>query len=365
MGDEDFDGDDGAGETVSTLAPLLRLSHNENAYGPSPRVKALAHWLGSEPIARYADPESARLVALLAERYGCTPAELMVGSGSSELIELLCKVHGPGRRVVLAEPAFPWYRQVCDTLAIPVDSVPLGDDGNEDVARIVAACGPQTSLVFVTNPNNPTGTYFTIRHLFALLDQVPAHVHLVLDEAYAEYADAPDFVSALGLRRYRERLVVLRTFSKAYGLAGARIGWGVGPRELAERVRRTRSPYSLNYLAEALACEALRDEGYVQECARRNAGERRRLANELIKLGVHVHPSQANFFMADFGLPSRVAYDHLRRLGIETRLIPGSERWLRVSLGTDAENRELVARLAGCRWLRAAGAHASEGPDAA
>jgi histidinol-phosphate aminotransferase len=327
-------------------APLLRLCHNENAYGPSPRVRALLDALDHTALSRYPDPGNEPLVRMLAERWDLAPAEIVVGSGSSELIDVVCKLRGIGGRVLLSEPAFVWYRQVSSMLQLTMDGVFLRGNPQADVESLIAACTEQTTLAFVSNPNNPTGSYLPAEQLRQLVAKVPPHVCLVVDEAYAEYADAPDFVSALELRGEREHLVVLRTFSKAYGLAGLRVGWAVADRQTAAQIRATRSPYSLHCFATTLACEAMRDEQYVRDCAERNARERQRLAAALTKLGVRVRPTQGNFFLADFGIPSRTAHEQLARRRIQARMVPESDQWLRITVGTEQDNDEFITRLA-------------------
>jgi histidinol-phosphate aminotransferase len=210
---------------------------------------------------------------------------------------------------------------------------------------------PETKLFFVANPNNPTGTHVGEEALVKLLKELPESVVAVLDEAYVQFADADDYVSALELRDLRERLIVLRTFSKAYGLAANRVGYAIGPKHVVGYLNRVRAPFNVGTLGQAAARAALTDQAYVDDYVKMNAEQRARLTEELTALGLKVAPSQANFVFVDFGRPNQEVYDRMLRMGVIIRPMPAPvDTWLRVTVGLPEENdrflgavRELLA----------------------
>jgi histidinol-phosphate aminotransferase len=200
----------------------------------------------------------------------------------------------------------------------------------------------RTSLVFIANPNNPTGSYVTQGELHAFLEQLPPDVVAVVDEAYFEYANASDYPDALSLRHLHERLVVLRTFSKAYGLAGLRLGYAVAPAELCDYINRVRAPFNANSLAQVAALAALRDEAHLEHCIQLNTEQRERTAAALTDRGLKVVPSQANFVLVELGRPAAPVFEALLDEGVITRLVPPLPQALRISVGTPSETDRLL-----------------------
>jgi histidinol-phosphate aminotransferase len=228
---------------------------------------------------------------------------------------------------------------------VPFTAVPLKDLVH-DLPAMAAAVTPKTRILFVANPNNPTGTHVGRAAVETLLREVPPDVIVVMDEAYFEYADAPDYRSALELRHLRERLIVMRTFSKAYGLAALRVGYAIGPAALIDYMNRVRAPFNVTTMGQAAAIAALDDRAHVENSVAHNSRERVRIGAALAKLGVKVAPTQANFVLADVGRPARPVYDALLRRGVIVRPFASLPASLRVTFGSNEENDRFIGALA-------------------
>jgi len=231
------------------IASAVKLASNENPIGPSPRaLEAARAALGQAH--RYADSDAYALRTALGQRLSVAADELAFGHGSNELIDLLCRTFaGPEQHAVIGAPSFACYRLSLLAAQVPFTEVPLDDGLFWNADRLLEAVRPNTRLLFLDNPNNPTSTHVPRAGLVRLLSGLPAHVIPVVDEAYLQFADAPDYVSALELRALHPNLVVLRTFSKAYGLASLRAGYAVAPAQLVSAIERVRLPFNLNGLA--------------------------------------------------------------------------------------------------------------------
>jgi len=324
----------------------IKLASNENPLGPSP--KALAAVL--EHAARihlYPDGAAYRLREALAAFHGVTQAEVLQGNGSNELLDLVVRTFAtPSHHIVFGEPAFVVYRIASLSAGVPFTAVPLRDL-THDLEAMTAAVRPNTRVLFVANPNNPTGTHVGRGAVERLLREVPPEVIVVMDEAYLEYADAPDFPDSLELRGLRERLLITRTFSKIYGLAGLRVGYAVGPVDLIDYMNRVRAPFNVSVVAQAAAIAALSDRDHVDRSRAHNQRERARVSSELGRLGLSVAPSQANFVLVDVGRPARPVYDALLRQGVIVRPFGNLPNSLRITIGTSDENTRLIESLAG------------------
>lgn len=333
-------------------ANLVELGSNENPYGPSPAARA-AVLDQLHALHRYPDPLGADLKRALANRHGVAVDELLLGNGSHELLMLLAQVFaGPGDEVVFSRYGFAVFAlatQAAGATARVVEALPrdAAMPAGHDLDALAAAITPATRLVYLANPNNPTGTWFGAQALAAFLARVPSDVIVVLDEAYAEMADAPDFRSALSLRDAHPNLVVTRTFSKAYGLAGLRVGYLIAPRGLVAVMERIRESFNVNGPALA-ACEAaLGDEAHLQWVCARNAEERARLAKALASRGLKVFPSQTNFLLVAFGARTAAVEAGLVERGVILRPMGGYGLGdcLRITVGNPDENRRLLAAL--------------------
>jgi len=327
------------------ITDAVKLASNENPLGPSPRALDAARRVLSESH-RYPDGAAYDLRAKLAHKHGVNLDEVVLGAGSNELLDLSVRVFcTPEHHIVFADPAFVVYRIAALASGVPFTAVPLDAGLKHDLPAMAAAVTPRTRLMFVANPNNPTGTYLSRAAIERLLREVPPEVIIVMDEAYLEYADAPDYPDCLQLRGLRERLLILRTFSKIYGLAAFRVGYAVGPKPLIDYLNRVRAPFNVSTLAQAAAVAALDDAAHVQAARELNQKERRRVTDALAARGLSVTPSQANFVLVDVGRPARAVYDALLRKGVIVRPFPSLPTSLRVTLGTERENDRFLAAL--------------------
>lgn len=329
------------------IQELVKLASNESAIGASPRVAEMLEQLMAD-IHRYPDPRAHDLRAALAAHWGLAPRELAFGNGSNELIDLVGRVFASAEdHVVFGDPSFLCYRIACVAGGVPFTDVPLVDGVSWDVDAMLAAVTPRTRILFLSNPNNPTGAYVGEAALRRLLSELPREVVPVLDEAYAEFATATDYVSGVTLRALHPRTIVLRTFSKAYGLAGLRVGYAIAAPDMIDWIERLRAPFNVNTLAQAAAIAALSDAEHLARAVALNARERARVTSHLAQLGFAVAPSEANFVLVSVDAPSAEAYEWFLRRGVILRAFgPPLTHHLRVSLGAPAENDTMLAAFA-------------------
>jgi histidinol-phosphate aminotransferase len=324
----------------------VKLASNENPLGPSPL--ALAAIREALPnVHRYPDGSGHRLTRALASHWGVSPDMVILGNGSNELLELAGRCFlMPGDEAVYAEQAFVVYDMVAQVTGATKVAVPLRDF-THDLSGMRAAITPRTKLIFVANPNNPTGTSVPARALEDFLAAVPPDVPVVLDEAYYEYL-APELrPDSLRFARAGRLLLVLRTFSKIYGLAGLRIGYGIGPAPLIAVLNQAREPFNTSSLAQAGATAALGDEGHVRSTLAINEAGRKYLTEKCRALGLSVVPSVANFLLVDVGRPGPATADALLRHGVIVRPMAGYgfPTHLRISVGIPLENERCIAAL--------------------
>jgi len=322
----------------------VKLASNENPLGPSPKaVEAIVRAAGG--VHRYPDGACSRLREVLSARLGVAPEQLVFGCGSDELLELVAKAFlGPGHEVVYAWPSFAMYPIV--TQGMGAKAVPVALDGQfvHDLPAMVAAVNERTRVVLVCNPNNPTGTSVAAEAFDRFAAALPEDVLLVVDEAYVEYVRRRDFPDALSWVQRRPGTLVLRTFSKAYGLAGLRVGYGVTDAELASVLERARHPFNVNLVAQEAALAALDDRAHFERVQRVNTAGIAFLERELSKLGIEVCPSDANFVLAHTG---RDAYEALLHEGVIVRPMGGFglPEHVRITVGKPEENEKLVKAL--------------------
>lgn len=337
------------------LDRVVKLASNEYPEGPFPEVlevlrEELAH------LHRYPDGGAVALHEAAAQRYGLTPGEFCFGNGADELVRLLVQaLCSPGDEVVHAHPSFPSYAIGARGHFSVGHAVPLRADGVHDLDAMLGAIGERTRLVFVCNPNNPTGTWVDQDALVSFLERVPASTVVVLDEAYVEFADDPAFPDFLALRERFPNLASLRSFSKIYSLAALRVGYCIGHPELIDVLRRTRPPFNVNRLAQRAAATAL---AHADRVAGRRATNRRRrdeLEAGLRELGCSTLPSQTNFLYTTPPAGRGDVAAALLREGVIVRPLAGfgvRDGSFRVNVGLDEENEFFLAALA--RVLRAA-----------
>lgn len=331
---------------------LVELGSNENPYGPGPRAREAAAAVLGE-LHRYPDPLGGDLKRALAAKHGVDAAQVILGNGSHELLMQLAQVFaGPGVDVAMSQFGFAVYAIATQAVganlriapALPRDaSMPRG----HDLDAIATTITPQTRLVYLANPNNPTGTWFAHDAFAAFLARVPGDTLVVIDEAYAEIADAPDFASALSLLAAHRNLVVTRTFSKAYALAGLRVGYAVAHPNVIALLERLRESFNVNAVALAAAEAALGDDDWLRETLAANATQRDLLAAALRERGWPVSPSQTNFLLVEFGEDTAGLEQGLLERGVVLRPMAGYglPQCSRISVGSAAENRALLAAL--------------------
>ena len=339
----------GGEATIPGHDKVIKLASNENAFGPSPlAVEAMQAAL---PTAhRYPDGGCTRLRRAIADREGLDPAQLVCGAGSDDIIQLLARAYaGPGDEVLYSEHGFLIY----PIAARSVGARPVAVAERElaaDVDALLAHVTPRTRIVFLANPNNPTGSCLPAAEMARLRGRLPANVLLVVDAAYAEFVDRADYTTGVELVE-EGNVVVTRTFSKIHGLGGVRVGWGFCPPAVAAVLDRLRGPFNVSSIGQAAALAALADTAFVERSAAHNARWRRWLTEELRGLGLGVPDSAGNFVLARFpstgGRDAAAADAHLKAAGIIVRRVAayGLPDCLRISIGCEDEVRAVAAAL--------------------
>ena len=327
------------------VSDSIKLASNENPLGPSPRaLAALQAALGD--VHRYPDGSCYHLRRALARKLRVSPDSLVFGNGSNEIIELVVRtfLHA-GEEAVMADQAFVIYRMLVQAQGGRAITVPLRNF-THDLEAMADAITPATRLVFLANPNNPTGTIVFREQWQEFLAAVPRDVVIVMDEAYFEYVEDPRYPDGLSDVGGDHLLIVLRTFSKIYGLAGLRIGYGVAHPAIIDLLNRLRAPFNVNTLAQVAALAALDDDAHVERTRQVNREGMAFLTAAFAELGLECVPSWANFILVRVGNAARL-YDQLLRRGVIVRPVPvyGFPEHVRVTVGTAAENERLVTEL--------------------
>jgi histidinol-phosphate aminotransferase len=331
------------------ISQAIKLASNENPLGPSPRA-VLAAQAAIASVHRYPDGGAFRLRQRLADTQGVSQDELVLGAGSNELIELLVQVFcRPGEDEVLSHRcAFVMYGLACQAMGVAFREAPVTGELACDVDALAGAIGPKTKLVFLPNPNNPTGSYVPRGAFERLLERVPPHIILCVDEAYCEYASVhADYPVAETYRKDRPLVVSLRTFSKIYGLAGLRVGYGIADRRVVAYLNRVRAPFNVGSVAQEAALAALDDVAHVERSRRENSAGLAQLGAGLAALPVTLYPSAGNFVLVDLRRDARPVYQALLEKGVIVRPFGGPmlARHLRLSVGTREENARALAAL--------------------
>jgi histidinol-phosphate aminotransferase len=330
------------------LSYAIKLASNENPLGTSPAVvRTIERW--AEAVFRYPQAGSPELRRALADWHTCSPDTIVVGNGSDEIIDLLLRVKPePGRNnIVIFEPSFSIYRLQASLCGLEIRTVPVNQDLSLPLRSLSEAADSRTSCVFVTNPDNPSGYAASAEAILELAGSLPPDCLLVVDEAYVDFAAEPSRHSLLPYVEPQGNIAVLRTFSKIYGLAGLRVGYGVMPAGLADMLLRVKLPFSLNLLAEKAALSALEDPAFLEATRDAVLQGRSFLADELERLHCRPYPSQANFIcFAPPAAPRRV-FEALLSQGIIIRPLDsyGLTDHLRVSVGRSDENRAFILAL--------------------
>ena len=324
---------------------IVKLASNENPRGPSAKVRQ-AIVDAATGVTRYPDGNGFALKKALAARFDVTLEQVVLGNGSNDILELATQAFlRPGDEAVFSQHAFAVYPLATQARGAKGIAVPARDLGH-DLPAMRAALNPRTRIVFVANPNNPTGTWLPPEEVRAFVVSVPPEVLVVLDEAYNEYLEPAQQASSASWLKAHPNLLISRTFSKAYGLAGLRIGYGLADASVAGMLNRVRQPFNVNSVAQAAAIAALADSEYVTESARLNHSGLAQLTRALDQMGVIYAPSHGNFLLVHVGDAAAV-YESLLRQGVIVRPVAnyGLPEHLRVSVGLPAENTRFLAAL--------------------
>ncbi|HKK90559.1 MAG TPA: histidinol-phosphate transaminase [Desulfobacteraceae bacterium] len=328
------------------ISESVKLASNENPCGPSPMameaVRANIHGMN-----RYPDGGAYRLTARLAEKFSVQPENVVVGNGSDDLIALLAHSFlKPGSEALMPFPSFLMYEiSVKAAGGVPV-KVPL-DNVSIDLSALARGITEKTALVFLTNPNNPTGSCFSRNDFQRFMEKVPGDVLVVVDEAYIEFVRKEEVYNSLASPLSDRRVISLRTFSKAYGLAGFRVGYGIMAAEVAAILHRIRQPFNVNALAQAAATAALDDAEHLEKSVAAMQQGVDFLERELAAMGLVTHPTQANFFLVDVDTDAAAVFQKLLTHGVIVRAMGayGFDTCLRVNAGLEKENRAFIAAL--------------------
>jgi histidinol-phosphate aminotransferase len=344
---------EGGAATVAGKSNTIKLSSNENPFGPSDKAKE-AFARSVHQLHRYPSTDHAALRAAIGEVQHLDADRVICGVGSDEIIHFLCQAYaGPGDEVLFTEHGFLMYR--ISAMAAGATPVEVAErDRTTDVGALLAACNERTKLVFIANPNNPTGTMISAAEVARLAEGLPPQAILVLDGAYAEFVDGYD--GGLALIESRENVVMTRTFSKIYGLGGLRIGWGYGPKAIIDVLNRIRGPFNLSNTQLDAAEAAMRDQEYVARCRSENARLRVWLAEALAELGVPSDTSLGNFVLARFAdtAEAEACDAYLRDQGLIVRRVAGYKlpHCLRITVGDESACRRVAHAVAQFKGMR-------------
>lgn len=335
----------GGESKAAGLDKVVRLASNENPLGPSPKAVEAYQGLASE-LNRYPDGGASALREAIAARYDLDVARLVCGAGSDELIALLVRAYaGPGDEVLYSQHGFLMYGISARTAGATPVAVPERNL-TADVDALLAAVTERTKLLFLANPNNPTGSYLPYETIRGLAERLPSDVLLVIDAAYAEYVEAADYDDGLSLVERFPNVVVLRTFSKIHGLAALRLGWAYGPAEVVDVLNRVRGPFNVSAAALAAGVAAIGDAHHVERSRAHNSRIHAWFVRQLERLNLRAEPSVGNFVIVRFGDAAKAAA-FLKSQGVLVRAVGayGLPDHLRITLGTDEEMRAVVEAL--------------------
>jgi histidinol-phosphate aminotransferase len=328
------------------ISGIVKLASNENPLGCSPLAVAAMHE-AIKTIALYPDGNGFELKDALSKRYGVEPARIVLGNGSNDMLELAARAFlTVGDKAVYSAHAFAVYPLATQAVGATGVSVPATNFGHDLKAMLKAALEQQAKLVFIANPNNPTGTFLNAADLLVFMRALPPQILVVLDEAYNEYLPVECRYDSVSWLKEFPNLIISRTFSKAYGLAGLRVGYALADPQVADMMNRVRQPFNVNSVAQAAAVAALRDEAFVRQTHGLNQRGMEQITDGLSRLGLAYIPSMANFVSFKITGAARI-YRRLLELGVIVRPIASYDMpdYLRVSIGLESENQKFLSAL--------------------
>ncbi|MBQ4898463.1 histidinol-phosphate transaminase [Paenibacillus sp. Marseille-P2973] len=327
------------------LEEVIKLASNENPYGCSPKARAAIETELSN-LSLYPDGSAAELTEVLAGHHGVNRDQIIFGCGSDEIIALITRAFFlPGDETIMADSTFSVYKSNADIEGAVSIEVPL-QNGTHDLQAMLGEIGEKTKAVWICNPNNPTGTIVSNAELISFLDQVPANVLVVLDEAYAEYVTDPDYSNGIKLLSQYPNLIVLRTFSKIYGLASLRIGYGVGQPNVIKLINQVREPFNTSRIGQVAAKASVTDHAFVSECREKNREGIEYLYKQFDRMQLSYFPAHGNFIMVDVKSPAVEMFQSLLKLGIIVRSGFGKyPNHIRVTVGSAEQNAKFIAAL--------------------
>jgi len=328
------------------ISGVIKLASNENPLGPSPKALEAVNKY-SKDISLYPDQNCYELNRLLAEKLEMPSESIAIGNGSDELMLLIALAYiSAGDEAIISLNTFSTYEMVSRLMEASITRINL-KNYTYDLGQMAKAAGPRTKLIFVCNPNSPTGTMNTRKEMDDLLSNIPQNTIVVIDEAYGEYVESPDYPDSLEYVKKKKNVIVLRTFSKIYGLAGLRIGYAVARPEIIKYLNLVRLPFSVNRLGQIAAAASLSDAGFVEKSKKNNSEGKAYLYKELEKLGVSFTKTEANFIFINLNDDADMAFMELMRRGVIVRPLtsfgmPGS---IRVTIGTPEQNKKFMNAL--------------------
>lgn len=328
------------------LSEVIKLASNENPFGSSEKAKeAITAELSNTSI--YPDGGAVQLTAALAERFGVQPDQIIFGAGSDEVILMIARAFfEPGDETVMASHTFPQYKHNAEIEGAACIEVPL-KDGTHDLDAMLDKITDRTKVVWICNPNNPTGTMVTHAQMEDFLRKVPSRVLVVLDEAYAEYNMTNEYPDGFRLLKEFGNVILLRTFSKIYGLASLRIGYGIGRADVIRSVNQVREPFNTSRFGQSAALASLLDDAFLEKCRDENSKGIAYLTGQFDQLGLSYYPAHGNFIMVDVQRPAGLVFDGLLRKGI---IVRGGHQLdfpskIRVTVGSQEQNEKFIHAL--------------------
>jgi histidinol-phosphate aminotransferase len=332
---------------VGKVKNIIKLSANESALGISPKARKALSWKNLN-LSKYPDSKSKNLRKEISKVYNCDFNKIICGSGSDEIIQMICQLYlNPSDEVIVSEYSFLMYRIYAKILGANVKFA-REENFKVSVSEIIEKVSKKTKIVFLANPNNPTGTYLNKSELLELRKKLNKKILLVLDDAYFEYMQNKDYRSGLDIFRNKNNVIILRTFSKIYGLAALRVGWGYGAKKIIDAMNRIKPPFNVNQTAQSVATEALKDKKFVKRSIKHNLIWANKIKNFLNELNIFTNQVSANFFLLNFDKSKFSAKYVFRKLELKGIILRSTEEGyniknkLRLTIGSSKENIRFI-----------------------